>query len=48
MGKRVLRGKFRSRLARGVVRGLELADAVLLKAPALRRYCGEVIVIAEK
>jgi SAM-dependent methyltransferase len=48
MGKRLFRGKFRSRLARGVVRGLELADAVLLKAPALRRYCGEVIVIAQK
>ena len=48
MGKRLFRGRFRSRGVRSLVRSLEAADAVLLKAPALRRYCGEVIVVAER
>jgi len=49
MTKRFFRGRFNSRAVRGVVASLELADAVLLKVcPPLRRYCGEVVVIARK
>jgi hypothetical protein len=48
MGKRLFRGKFSSHGVRSLVKALEAADAVLLKAPALSRYCGEVIVVARK
>jgi ubiquinone/menaquinone biosynthesis C-methylase UbiE len=49
MVKRLFRGKFSSRSARLLVGSVEIADAILLKAcPPLRRYCGEVVVIARK
>lgn len=49
MGKRLLRGRFGNAWARGTVRALEAADQVLLAAaPPLRRYCGEVVVIATR
>lgn len=49
MGKRLLRGKRHRRWARGAVSLLEGADALLLgMAPFLRRYCGEVVVVAVK
>ena len=48
MAKRLFRGKFSSPGVRRLIKALEAADAVLLKAPALGRYCGEVIVIAQK
>jgi len=47
MAKRFFRGRFTSRAARSVVAALELADLVLLKVfPPLRRYCGEIVVVA--
>lgn len=49
MLKRVFRGRFTSRTVRGIVRGLEVADRVLFRVcPPLRRYCGEVVVVAVK
>jgi len=49
MGKRLFRGRFTRTPVRGVVRGLEEIDRVLLTvAPVLNRYCGEVIVVAQK
>lgn len=49
MGKRLLRGHFHRKAARGVVRALEAVDgAVLGVAPELKRWCGEVLVIAER
>jgi SAM-dependent methyltransferase len=49
MAKRFFRGRFTSSAVRGIVASLELADKVLLKAcPPLRRYCGEVVVVARK
>ena len=49
MAKRLLRGRLSRRWARAMLRCLEAADSVLLgTAPFLRRYCGEVIVVAEK
>jgi SAM-dependent methyltransferase len=49
MAKRLFRGRFRSPLVRGVIGLLERADALLLRtAPSLKRYCGEVLIVAEK
>jgi SAM-dependent methyltransferase len=49
MAKRFFRGRFTSSAVRWIVASLELADTVVLKAcPPLRRYCGEVVVIARK
>jgi hypothetical protein len=49
MGKRLFRGRFQWRWARGVVRGLEWMDARLLGTwPRLRRYCGEALIIGRK
>jgi SAM-dependent methyltransferase len=49
MTKRFFRGYFTSAAVRGFVQILEGADTVLLRAfPSLRRYCGEVLVVAEK
>jgi hypothetical protein len=49
MSKRLFRGHFHSPLVRGAMRSLELADrAILTLVPWLRRYCGEVLVVAEK
>ena len=49
MAKRFFRGRFTSRAARGIVASLEFADTVLLRAcPSLRRYCGEIVVVARK
>jgi hypothetical protein len=49
IAKRLFRGRFVSRPVRSTVALLELADAVLLKAcPPLRRYCGELVVLARK
>jgi SAM-dependent methyltransferase len=49
MAKRFFRGRFTIGPARWLVAFLELADAILLKAcPPLRRYCGEIVVIARK
>lgn len=47
MGKRLLRGRYHRPWARSVVSVLEGADALLLgAAPVLRKYCGEVVVVA--
>jgi SAM-dependent methyltransferase len=49
MMKRLFRSRFTSRAARVSLASLELADAALLKlCPPLRRYCGEVVVVARK
>jgi hypothetical protein len=49
MAKRLFRGRFHIASVRGVVYSLEAIDSVLLRiAPLLRRYCGEVMVIARK
>lgn len=49
MGKRLLRGRFQHAWARMALRGLEAADNLLLSAfPSLKRYCGEVLVLATK
>jgi SAM-dependent methyltransferase len=49
MGKRLLRGHFTFAPSRWTVQALEAIDWVLLGVlPALRRYCGEVIVIVAK
>jgi SAM-dependent methyltransferase len=49
MAKRFFRGRFATGPARWIVASLELADAVLLRAcPPLRRYCGEIVVVARK
>jgi SAM-dependent methyltransferase len=49
MGKRFFRGRFTSPMVRTVVGAMEATDAVLLRtAPFLGRYCGEVVVIAQK
>jgi SAM-dependent methyltransferase len=46
MGKRLLRGRFSRRWARGALRGLEWMDERLLAAwPSLRRYCGEALIV---
>jgi hypothetical protein len=49
MAKRLFRGQFGSPAVRGVMRCLESADAFLSTlVPALQRYCGEALVVAEK
>ena len=49
MGKRVLRGRFESGWARGVVRGLEAVDAAVLGvAPGLRDWCGEAVITGRR
>lgn len=49
MGKRIFRGRFTHASVRATVRGLEEIDRALLTVlPFLRRYCGEVIVVARK
>ena len=49
MAKRLFRGRFDRRWVRGVMWVLEKTDAALLTAfPFLRRYCGEVVVVAER
>jgi len=49
MAKRVFRGRFRSLIVRQFINCLERFDEVLLRLkPSLRRYCGEVVVVAQK
>ena len=49
MAKRLFRGRFESPLAQATIRFLESADNLVLSwFPALRRFCGEVLVVAEK
>ena len=49
MAKRLFRGRFESAAVRGVVGALEKIDGVVLNvAPALGRYCGEVVVVGRK
>ncbi len=49
MAKRLFRGRFTHTGVRKFVGALEAVDAVLLRLfPFLRRYCGEVIIVAEK
>jgi hypothetical protein len=49
MGKRLFRGSFSRRWARGVLRSLEWMGERLLTAwPSLRRYCGEALIIGRK
>ena len=49
MAKRLFRGRFESPLVQTTIRFLESADNLVLSwFPALRRFCGEVLVVAEK
>jgi SAM-dependent methyltransferase len=49
MAKRLFRGRFSRRTVRALIFLLERTDAMLLAAfPSLHRYCGEVLVVAEK
>ena len=49
MAKRLFRGRFHHLSVRALLGALEALDAGLLAvAPPLRRYCGEVIIVAEK
>jgi SAM-dependent methyltransferase len=49
MAKRLFRGRFESPLAQAAIRFLESADDLVLSwFPALRRFCGEVLIVAEK
>ncbi|MGH9777144.1 MAG: hypothetical protein ACRD5I_01910, partial [Candidatus Acidiferrales bacterium] len=49
MAKRLFRGQFNSPTVRALLSALEKTDAVLLTAfPFLRRYCGEVLLVAER
>ncbi|MCS6953648.1 MAG: class I SAM-dependent methyltransferase [Bryobacterales bacterium] len=49
MAKRLFRGRFDNPAVRAALRMLEKADNVLLRAlPWLRRYCGEVVIVAVK
>jgi len=49
MAKRLFRGRFHSRAVRATMGLLEAADLRLLRLlPSLGRYCGEVLVVAEK
>ncbi len=49
MAKRLFRGRYTNPLVRAVLFDLELTDRILLRAcPPLRRYCGEVVVVATK
>ena len=49
MAKRAFRGRFGNPVCRGLVAGLEGIDMLLLRLlPSLKRYCGEVVVVAVK
>jgi SAM-dependent methyltransferase len=49
MAKRLFRGRFDRFAVRAILGALEAADRLLLRSlPPLRRYCGEVVVVAEK
>jgi hypothetical protein len=49
MAKRLLRGRFRHGWAQDLVSAAEACDRIVLTlAPFLRRYCGEVLIIAKK
>jgi SAM-dependent methyltransferase len=49
MAKRLFRGRFNCFPVRPALHALEAADEFLLRClPRLRRYCGEVVVVAEK
>ncbi|MBI4905298.1 MAG: class I SAM-dependent methyltransferase [Acidobacteria bacterium] len=49
MGKRLLRGRFTSKWARQCLRLLEIIDDVILYTlPFLKRYCGEIVIVAVK
>jgi SAM-dependent methyltransferase len=48
MGKRLFRGRFTSPSVRAFCRFCEAVDSVLLRSRTLQRYCGEVIVVADK
>lgn len=49
MAKRLFRGRFGSPAVRRLMASLEAADAAVLRlVPSLKRYCGEVLVVAEK
>jgi ubiquinone/menaquinone biosynthesis C-methylase UbiE len=49
MAKRAFRGKFESTAVRATIRVLETLDSAILKAvPPLKRYCGEVVIVARK
>jgi SAM-dependent methyltransferase len=49
MAKRLFRGRFESPPAQATIRFLESADDLVLGwFPALRRFCGEVLIVAEK
>jgi hypothetical protein len=49
MGKRLLRGRFGSAWARGMVGALEAVDAGLLAmAPPLHEWCGEAVITARR
>ncbi len=49
MAKRPLRGRYQAAWVRALLTTLEAADRVLLRvAPFLKRYCGEVLVVAKR
>jgi len=49
MAKRLFRGRFANPVVLQTLRSLEAADRALFRiCPPLKRYCGEVVVIAEK
>jgi len=49
MAKRLFRGRFDSRGVQATMFFLETIDTVILRAaPFLKRYCGELIVVATK
>jgi len=49
MAKRAFRGKFENTAVRATLGVLESLDRAMLKTtPSLRRYCGEVVVVARK
>jgi ubiquinone/menaquinone biosynthesis C-methylase UbiE len=49
MAKRAFRGKFESATVRATIGILETLDSAILKTiPPLKRYCGEVVIIASK
>jgi ubiquinone/menaquinone biosynthesis C-methylase UbiE len=49
MAKRLFRGRFQSHAVRAIMGWLEAADFRLLKVvPSWRRFCGEVLVVAQK
>jgi len=49
MAKRLFRGRFQWPLVPRILRFLESVDDRLLhRFPSLRRFCGEILVVAEK